>query len=223
MYCLPTPYSILNDPDDGEDVFKTIFPDTDAFCIEKRLAMWSRFHDTGIGNADQVYWMRAMKAKAAEIEGRYAIRFRVWQEYQARLAQAQSVDLSDGKIQSKRTARDDSSSSLRSKSTAKDDSTSSLKSKNTARHYDPPSGSSELSSYVSEGDTTDSEQSGQSGQQTETDFEQSGQSGQQTETDYEQNTYGGLEAETVRQYGDAVENPFEKWAAEFDKLFYWGL
>ena len=167
MYCLPTPYSILNDPDDGEDVFETIFPDTDAFCIEKRLAMWSRFHDTGIGNADQVYWMRAVKAKAAEIEGRYAIRFRVWQEYQARLAQAQSVDLSDGKI----------------------------KSKSTAKHYDPPSGSSALSSYVSEGDSTD----------------------------FEQNTYGGLEAETVRQYGDAVENPFETWAKEFDKLFYWGL
>lgn len=167
MYCLPTPYSILNDPDDGEDVFKTIFPDTDAFCIEKRLAMWSRFHDTGIGNADQVYWMRAVKAKAAEIEGRYAIRFRVWQEYQARLAQTQSVDLSDGKI----------------------------KSKSTAKHYDPPSGSSALNSYVSEGDTTD----------------------------FEQNTYGGLEAETVRQYGDAVENPFETWAKEFDKLFYWGL
>ena len=167
MYCQPTPYSILNDPDDGEDVFETIFPDTDAFCIEKRLAMWSRFHDTGIGNADQVYWMRAVKAKAAEIEGRYAIRFRVWQEYQARLAQAQSVDLSDGKI----------------------------KSKSTAKHYDPPSGSSALSSYVSEGDSTD----------------------------FEQNTYGGLETETVRQYGDAVENPFETWAREFDKLFYWGL
>lgn len=195
MYCLPTPYSILNDPDDGEDVFETIFPDTDAFCVEKRLAMWSRFHDTGIGNADQVYWMRAVKAKAAEIEGRYAIRFRVWQEYQARLAQAQSVDLSDGKIKSKSTAKDGSNSSLRSKSTAK--------------HYDPPSGSSAMDSYVSEGDTTD--------------FEQSGQSDQQTETDYEQNTYGGLEAETVRQYGDAVENPFETWAKEFDKLFYWGL
>lgn len=167
MYCLPTPYSILNDPDDGEDVFKTIFPDSETFCIEKRLAMWSRFHDTGIGNADQVYWMRAMKAKAAEIEGRYAIRFRVWQEYQERLAQAQSVDLSDGKI----------------------------KSKSTAKHYDPPSGSSALSSYVSEGDSTD----------------------------FEQNTYGGLEPETLRQYGDAVENPFETWAKEFDKLFYWGL
>lgn len=167
MYCQPTPYSILNDPDDGEDVFETIFPDTDAFYIEKRLAMWSRFHDTGIGNADQVYWMRAMKAKAAEIEGRYAIRFRVWQEYQARLAKAQSVDLSDGKI----------------------------KSKSTAKHYDPPSGSSGLNSYVSEGDTTD----------------------------FEQNTYGGLEPETLRQYGDAVENPFETWAKEFDKLFYRGL
>ena len=169
MYCQPTPYSILNDPDDGEDVFKTIFPDTDAFCIEKRLAMWSRFHDTGIGNADQVYWMRAMKAKAAEIEGRYAIRFRVWQEYQARLAQAQSVDLSDGKI----------------------------KSKSISSVYDPP--------------------------EVETVHEADEYLADQNKTEFDQQTYGGLESETVRQYADAVQNPFETWAAEFDKLFYWGL
>ncbi len=46
---------------------------------------------------------------------------------------------------------------------------------------------------------------------------------EQNRTDYEQESYGGLEPETVRQYADAVENPFERWAAEFDKLFYWGL
>ena len=45
----------------------------------------------------------------------------------------------------------------------------------------------------------------------------------QNKTDYEQKTYGGLEPATVRDYGDAVENPFETWAREFDKLFYWGL
>ena len=66
MYCQPTPYSILNDPDDGEDVFETIFPSSDSYYSEKRLAMWNRFHDTGIGNADKDYWERCMKAKAAE-------------------------------------------------------------------------------------------------------------------------------------------------------------
>ena len=45
----------------------------------------------------------------------------------------------------------------------------------------------------------------------------------QNVTDFEQETFGGLEAETVRQYMDSVENPFEDWAREFDKLFYWGL
>ena len=45
----------------------------------------------------------------------------------------------------------------------------------------------------------------------------------QNKTEYEQKTYGGLEPATVREYGDAVENPFETWAREFDKLFYWGL
>ena len=68
MYCQPTPYSILNDPDDGEDVFETIFPNTDSYYNEKRTAMWMRFHDTGLGNPDKAYWERAMKAKAGEIE-----------------------------------------------------------------------------------------------------------------------------------------------------------
>ena len=45
----------------------------------------------------------------------------------------------------------------------------------------------------------------------------------QNKTEFDQQTYGGLESETVRQYADAVENPFETWAAEFDRLFYWGL
>ena len=170
MYCQPTPYSILNDPDDGEDVFETIFPNTDAYYTEKRLAMWNRYHDTGIGNADKAYWERCVKARAAEIEGRYAIKFRVWQEYTARLAQAQSVDLSDGKV----------------------------KSKSVNRTYDPP----EVSVVGATADNYLSEQN---------------------RTDYEQDSYGGLEPDTVRQYGDAVENPFETWAREFDKLFYWGL
>ena len=170
MYCQPTPYSILNDPDDGEDVFETIFPNTDSYYTEKRLAMWNRFHDTGIGNCDKAYWERCVKARAAEIEGRYAIKFRVWQEYTARLAQAQSVDLSDGKV----------------------------KSNSVNRTYDPPEvavAGATADNYLSE----------------------------QNRTDYEQDSYGGLEPDTVRQYGDAVENPFETWAREFDKLFYWGL
>lgn len=170
MFCQPTPYSILNDPDDGEDVFESIFPTSDSYYSEKRLAMWNRFHDTGIGNADKTYWERCVKAKAAEIDGRYEVKFRVWTEYQSRLTQAQSVDLSDGKITSN----------------------------SVNRIYDPPEVAVQgavAADYLSE----------------------------QNRTDYEQNTYGGLEPETVRQYGDAVENPFETWAREFDKLFYWGL
>ena len=173
-YCQPTPYSILNDPDDGEDVFETIFPTSDSYCSEKRLAMWNRFHDTGIGNADKAYWERCMKAKAAEIDGRYEVKFRVWSEYQARLAtlaaQKKEIDLSDGKIESN----------------------------SVNRNYDPPEVA--VQGAVADDYLAD-----------------------QNRTDYEQKTYGGLEPETVRQYGDAVENPFETWAREFDKLFYWGL
>lgn len=133
--------------------------------------MWNRFHDTGIGNADKDYWERCMKAKAAEIDGRYEVKFRVWNEYQARLAaNVNDVDLSDGKIESN----------------------------SVNRTYDPPEVAVQgavANDYLAD----------------------------QNKTDYEQKTYGGLEPETVRQYGDAVENPFETWAREFDKLFYWGL
>lgn len=170
MFCQPTPYSILNDPGDGEDVFETIFPTSDSYYSEKRLAMWNRFHDTGIGNADKTYWERCMKAKAAEIDGRYEVKFRVWSEYQARLEAAESVDLSDGQIESN----------------------------SVNRNYDPPEVTVQgavAADYLAD----------------------------QNRTDYEQKTYGGLESETVRQYADAVQNPFETWAREFDKLFYWGL
>ena len=170
MYCQPTPYSILNDPDDGEDVFETIIPDTEAYYSDKRKALWMRFHDTGLGNADKTYWERCMKAKYGEISERYDIKFRVFAEYKARLALASKVDLSDG----------------------------SMESDSVNKVYDPPE-------VAVQGATA-------------TDY-----LADQTKTEFSQKTFGGLEPETVREYMDAVSNPAESFAREFDKLFYWGL
>ena len=170
MYCVPTPYSILQDPDDGEDVFETIIPDTESHYAEKRAALWARFHDTGLGNADKTYWERCMKAKYGEISERYDIKFRVFAEYQARLALASSVDLSDG----------------------------SMESNSVNKVYDPPE-------VAVVGATADNYLA------------------DQNKTEFNQKTYGGLEPETVREYMDAVSNPAESFAREFDKLFYWGL
>ena len=170
MFCQPTPYSILNRDDDSYDIFESIIPDTDAYYTEKRLALWNRFHDTGIGNADEAYWIRCMKARASEIAGRYDIKMRVFSEYKARLASAAKIDLAD----------------------------SSIESESVNKTYDPPEVSvsgATAADYLSE----------------------------QNKTEYNQKTFGGLESDTVRQYADGVENPFERWAAEFDKLFYWGL
>ena len=100
MYCQPTPYSILNDPDDGEDVFETIIPTSEAYYSEKRAALWARFHDTGLGNTDKTYWERAMHYRYEEISEKYDIKFRVFAEYKARLALASKVDLSDGSMES---------------------------------------------------------------------------------------------------------------------------
>ena len=168
-YCVPTPYSIHNRDIDPYDIFERIIPETNKYAEEKRLALWNRFHDTGIGNADEEYWIRCMKARADEISGRYDIKLRVYTEYKARLAAAESVDLSDGEI----------------------------KSKSVSSVYDPPEVKTvhEADEYLAD----------------------------QSKTEFDQQTYGGLEPETVRQYAEAVQNPFEIWAAEFDRLFYWGL
>ena len=170
MYCQPTPYSILNDPDDGEDVFETIIPTSEAYYAEKRAALWARFHDTGLGNADKTYWERCMKARYGEISERYDIKFRVFAEYKARLALASKVDLSDG----------------------------SMESESLNKVYDPPEVAVQgatAADYLAD----------------------------QTKTEFSQKTFGGLEPETVREYMDAVSNPAESFAREFDKLFYWGL
>lgn len=167
---VPTPYSILNDPDDGEDVFETIIPTTDANASDKRDALWARFSDTGIGNPDKAYWERCMSNKAKEIEERYAVKMRVFNEYKARLASAVSVDLAD----------------------------SAMESKSVNSIYDPPEVSTvgaDANSYLAD----------------------------QNVTEYSQNTHGGLEPQTVAEYMASVRNPYEDWAREFDKLFYWGL
>ena len=100
-YCVPTPYSIQNRNIDPYDIFAKIIPETDKYAEQKRLALWDRFHDTGLGNDNEEYWIRCMKARADEISGRYDIKFRVYTEYKTRLEAAESIDLSDGEIKSK--------------------------------------------------------------------------------------------------------------------------
>ena len=167
---VPTPYSIQNDPDDGEDVFETIIPTSDAYSTEKRAALWARFCDRGIGNPDKAYWERCMINRAAEIGDRYDIKMRVFSEYKSRLALAQSVDLAD----------------------------SSMESKSVNKLFDPPEvtvANADATSFLAD----------------------------QNQTEYTQTTHGGLEPETVAEYMAAIRNPFEEWAREFDKLFYWGI
>lgn len=168
-YCVHTPYSIQNRDIDPYDIFERIIPDTVEYAEQKRLALSDRFHDTGIGNDNEAYWIRCMKARADEISGRYDIKMRAFVEYKARLEAAESIDLSDGEI----------------------------KSKSVSSVYDPPEVKTihEADKYLAD----------------------------QNKTEFEQQSYGGLESETVRQYADAVVNPFETWASEFDKLFYWGM
>lgn len=179
MFCVPTPYSLLNDEDEPRDVFAEIFPqyeDPEAAVPvelpnweEKRKAMWAEYHDTGIGNMDVDYWVRCMKAQASKIEDRYAVKFRAWSEYLARLEDAESIDLAD----------------------------SSMESRSVQKGYSPPN--VQMSGATAESYLSD-----------------------QNVNEFSQRTEGGLEPATVRDYGDAVSNPFETYAEEFRPLFYRG-
>ena len=122
--------------------------------------------------ADKAYWERCMRGKAQSIAGTYDIKFRVFDEYTARLAAATNVDISDG----------------------------SMESSSVNRTYDPPEATISIIPDVAEEFLAE-----------------------QNRTDFNQKTYGGLEAATVREYMDAVEDPHEAYAREFDKLFYWGI
>lgn len=171
MMLVPTPYSIINDPDDGEDVFETIIPDSADYHTEKRAALWARYHDTGIGNPDKAYWERCMICRANELAGEYDLKMRAYLEFKARIAaNTGDIDLSDGRIESE----------------------------SVNRVYDPPE-------VQTVGDVAENYLS------------------DQNRTDFKQKTYGGLETETVRQWMDGITDPFREWAAEFDRLFYWGL
>ena len=176
---VPTPYSIANRDTDPYDVFEEIFPqyiDPDdpsagehPYWQEKRQAMWARFHDTGIGNTDEDYWIRCMKSRAMEIGYRYLIKFEAFDALMSKI-------LGDGV-------------SFES---------SQLESSSMNRLYDPPEVSitgDTATSYLAD----------------------------QNVTDFSQRSMSGLETETVKQYMDGVENPFEAYAREFDRLFYWGM
>ncbi len=69
-YCVPTPYSIQNRGTNPYDIFERIIPETDKYAAEKRLALWDRFHDTGLGNDNEEYWIRCMKARADRSKAR---------------------------------------------------------------------------------------------------------------------------------------------------------
>lgn len=184
---VPTPYSIANRDTDPYDVFEEIFPqyiDPDdpsagehPYWQQKREAMWARFHDTGIGNTDEDYWIRCMKSKAMELEYRYLIKFEAFDALMSKI-------LGDGV-------------SFES---------SQLESSSVNRLFDPP----EVTAYVPNSTPpvpTVAE-----------DY-----LSEQNRTDFSQRAMSGLETETVKQYMDGVENPFEIYAREFDRLFYWGM
>lgn len=75
---------------------------------------------------------------------------------------------------------------------------SSMESESIQQHYDPPETSNAGAQATSYLDTQDVNR-------------------------FQQSTKGGLEPETVHAYIEAVRDPSEMFAMEFDRLFYWGI
>lgn len=166
---IPTPYS-MSQQTPPVDVFEQLISTSEIYYTQKRAALWARFHDTGVGNPDIAYWLRAMASRYQEIKAEYDVKFRAWEEYLTRIGALTNLDLTD----------------------------SSLESSSVNKTYDPPEIGTALqnaTSYLSDQNTTD----------------------------FNQKTQNGLDPETVRQYIDAIDSPYRAWAAEFDKLFYWGV
>lgn len=90
---IPTPDSILED--DEIDVFEEIFPDTEPYYLIMRETMWAYYGLRGIGNCDIPYWIKAMKARYAQIKYDYMVKFKAVEEWLDTVTGNDPIDLSD--------------------------------------------------------------------------------------------------------------------------------
>ena len=109
MMMAKTPKSILDDPDDGRDVFHDIFYDAsdaphwtyDSGPLYNRC--WSRYMNTGIGNNDVDYWIQCMTMKVADLMDTWYFKFRAWDKYCLGIdpLHVEDIDMSSFKTESK--------------------------------------------------------------------------------------------------------------------------
>ncbi len=218
--CVPTPYSLMH-PDEGEgvDVFASIIPTGEEFCSEKRAALWAMYGDTGIGNPDTEYWIRRMKGRYAEIKNEYYLKILGF-GYMRSQVMNKGVNINDVshttrvKQYGKTTVTDSYGEGALTV-------TNDLKTAN----YDPPQNATDGAESFLSDLTKDT------GSVTTTDTRihtvetevKAGADGQTAGTETTISGGSGLLTESVKKWMDGVTDPYQEFAREFSKLFYWGI
>ena len=198
--CIPTPQSILDDTE--EDVFETIFPDTEEYYDIMRQAMWSVYQFRGIGNCDVEYWKQTMCNRYMQIRLTYVTKFKAMEEWLTTTLDPDTpIDLSDSSGESK------TSTAHGHKITVVNGAT-----KSTFEHEDTPDNPAGNTKYLASRDTTSGDQ------YTDTDTH----SGTDTIT-FNSKTYSGLSSETVARFMNAIPDIEQQFANEFRQQFYFGV
>lgn len=219
--CVPTPYSIMN-PDEGEgtDVFASIIPDSDDYSSGKRSILWAVYGDTGIGNPDSEYWIRRMKGRYAEIKNTYDLRIKAFEEMKAKIA-ANGISTDDT---SQTTRTEQYGKTTVTDGYGKDGEltvTNDLKSAN----YDPAQDdTTDAEKYLSDftKDTGSVTTKDTRTRTTSTEIGK-GADGEAAGSKVSVSGGSGLETETIKKWMESVEDPYQSFAKEFAKYFYWGL
>lgn len=198
--CIPTPQSIYDDT--GEDVFETIFPDSEEYHDIMREIMWTTYRFRGIGNCDLAYWKQCMSDRYFDIKFKYMPKFKAVEEWLTIVMDSDNpIDMSDGSSESKTTT------AYGHKITDSRGAT-----KTTAEHEDNPDNPAGNTKYLANRDTT----SGDAVTDTQTHSESD------TVT-FNDKRYSGLSSETLTRFMEMVPDIEREFADEFRKQFYWGL
>ncbi len=208
-------------PDEGEgvDVFASIIPSEDEFSSEKRAVLWAVYGDTGIGNPDTEYWIRRMKARYAEIKNEYYLKI-LGYGYMRSQVMNKGVNINDVS-HTTRVKQYGKTSVTDSYGEGALTVTNDLKTAN----YDPPQNATDGAESFLSDMTKDT------GSVTTTDTRihtvetevKAGADGQTAGTETTISGGSGLLTESVKKWMDGVTDPYQEFAREFSKLFYWGL
>ena len=194
-------------------------PETDVYSAGKRSILWAVYGDTGIGNPDADYWIRRMKGRYAEIKGEFDLKIEAFESMKTKIA-ADGIS-TDDVSQVTRTEQYGKTTVTDGYGEGELTVTNDLKTSN----FDPAQDdTADAEKYLSDfskdtGSVTTKDTRIRS---TSTEISK-GADGETPGSKVTVSGGSGLETETVKKWMESVEDPYAEFAAEFSKLFYWGM